>query len=143
MERTPDPTRRQMARVYALAVNHPDSVDGMRADVLLTQLETEVSLLRKLCTVSAHMTDWKARAEAAEAEVAELRAALGEATPEAPIYRKVPHDDGWATQLYMIVCDEGWRESIVCERMYVWAADWLLDILGNHSYVNESKPDAD
>jgi hypothetical protein len=50
-------------------------------------------------------------------------------TEAAPVYRKVPHDDGWATQLWFIVCDEGWRETIVCERMYEWAADDLLGVL--------------
>jgi len=57
-----------------------------------------------------------------------------EATEDAPIYRKVPHDDGWATQLWFIVCNEGWRESIVCERMFDWAADWLLDILDRRPF---------
>ena len=58
-----------------------------------------------------------------------------DAAPDLPIYTKVPHDDGSATQLYMIVCDEGWRQSIVCERMYEWAADWLLSVLGRQPYA--------
>lgn len=55
------------------------------------------------------------------------------------IYTKVPHDDEWSTQLYMIVCDEGWRTSIVCEQMYGWAADWLLDVLANRPYAPEAR----
>lgn len=51
----------------------------------------------------------------------------GDATETTPIYRKVEDIDSGATKLFFIVCDEGWRESIVCERMYEWAADWLLD----------------
>lgn len=47
-------------------------------------------------------------------------------TPVKPVYRKVAQDDGKATQLYLIACDEGWRESIVCTDMYGWAADWLI-----------------
>jgi hypothetical protein len=59
----------------------------------------------------------------------------GVARPEAPIYRKSPHLDSGATQLYMVVCNEGWRESIVCERMYEWAADWLIEVLARQPYA--------
>jgi hypothetical protein len=58
-----------------------------------------------------------------------------EGSEEHPIYRKVAHDDGWATQLWMIVCDEGWCESIVCEHMYEWAADFLLVVLGDRPFA--------
>lgn len=54
------------------------------------------------------------------------------ATPERPQYRKVPHQHG---RLWMIVADEGWRQSIVCDSMYEWAADWLLSILGQRPYT--------
>ena len=57
------------------------------------------------------------------------------ASPERPAYGKVPHDDGGATQLWMITCDEGWRSSVVCERVYEWTADWLLDVLGRRPYA--------
>lgn len=63
-----------------------------------------------------------------------------EPTPEAPIYTKAPHDDGWATQLWFIVCNEGWRESIVCERMYEWAADWLLEVLDRQPFAPGRAP---
>ena len=64
-----------------------------------------------------------------------------EASPERPIYTKVAHDDGWATQLWFIVCDEGWRSSIVCERMYEWAADWLLGLLADRPpYAGGTRP---
>lgn len=58
-----------------------------------------------------------------------------EATPEAPIYRVVEQDDGYATKRHMIVCDEGWRESIVCENMYGWAAEWMVNTLGRTPYA--------
>lgn len=58
-----------------------------------------------------------------------------EPTPEAPAYRMQAQDDGGATVRWMIVCDEGWRTSIVCEDMYEWAASWLLDVLGRRPYA--------
>lgn len=60
-----------------------------------------------------------------------------DATPARPRYRKVAHDDGDATTLYFIVCDEGWAELIVCERMYGYAADWLLGLLDRRPYAPE------
>ncbi len=51
------------------------------------------------------------------------------AIQDAPIYKKVRHDEDTATKLFFIVCDEGWRETILCEKMYEWAADWLLILL--------------
>lgn len=58
-----------------------------------------------------------------------------DASPEAPVYTKVEHEDSGATPLFMIVCDEGWRTSIVCERMYSWAADWMTGVLGRKPYA--------
>jgi hypothetical protein len=52
-----------------------------------------------------------------------------------PVYRKVEEGKGGATKTYMIVCDEGWRESIVCTGMYEWAADWLLSIIQSRPYA--------
>jgi len=68
-------------------------------------------------------------------------------TPEAPIYRKVAeqrtyrdpftgHTTKYATQTFMVVCDEGWRESIVCCSMYDWAADWLVEQIQGKPYAN-------
>ena len=57
------------------------------------------------------------------------------ASPEAPIYRMLPDPDSGATQLWYIEVDEGWRSSIVCERMYVWAAEWMLIQLGRRPYA--------
>lgn len=54
-------------------------------------------------------------------------------------YRKVAHEDSGATQLWFIVCDEDWRESIVCERMYEHVADWLLGILDGKHYLNNKE----
>lgn len=59
---------------------------------------------------------------------------------EPATYRKVPHDDEGATQLWFIVADAGWREWIVCERMYGWAADWLLGLLEGHQAPTEGDP---
>lgn len=64
------------------------------------------------------------------------------ATEQHPVYKVVPHEvtgDG-ATQRYMIVCDEGWRKSIVCERMYHWSAMWLINQLGREPYAPETRP---
>jgi hypothetical protein len=58
-----------------------------------------------------------------------------EATEAAPIYTARRQDDGYATARYMIVCDEGWRQSIVCENMYGWAAEWLVNTLGRKPYA--------
>ncbi len=57
------------------------------------------------------------------------------ATDVRPIYRKVEEGKGKATQIFMIVCDEGWRESIVCTGMYGWAADWLLRQIQGKPYA--------
>ena len=62
------------------------------------------------------------------------------ATEYAPIYRKVLEEPLLATRTYMIVCDEGWRESIVCNHMYEWAADWLLGVLSRQPYAPHHRP---
>jgi hypothetical protein len=59
-----------------------------------------------------------------------------EASERHPIYKKYAHNESRATQLWFIVCDEGWRSSIVCERMYEHVADWLLAQLGRTPYAN-------
>lgn len=51
-----------------------------------------------------------------------------EATPEAPVYNKQLQEGG-ATSFYMIMVDEGWRSWILCQGMYEWAADGLIEIL--------------
>jgi len=56
-------------------------------------------------------------------------------SPESPLYSKVLHDDGKMTRTYFIVCNEGWRESIVCEHMYEWTASWLVDLLQEKPYA--------
>jgi hypothetical protein len=61
------------------------------------------------------------------------------ATPEAPIYAKVA-GDGTGSIRWFVTCDEGWRSSIVCERMYEWAADWLVEILGREPYAPGRRP---
>lgn len=61
----------------------------------------------------------------------------GDATPSAPIYRKVRGNGSSTTQLYFIVCDEGWRDSIVCSGMYEWTANWLLEVLARKPFAPE------
>jgi len=63
------------------------------------------------------------------------------ASEETPKYRKVEEDHG-ATPTFMIVCDEGWRESIVCNGMYGWAADWLVRQLQGKPYAPTTRPGA-
>jgi len=63
-----------------------------------------------------------------------------EPTPEHPVYTMVLEDGESATDRYMIRCNEGWREMIVCEGMYRWAAEWLLSVLGNRPYVDGNAP---
>jgi hypothetical protein len=65
-----------------------------------------------------------------------------DATSTRPIYKKVKIPHG-ATQLYMITCDEGWRSSIVCDGMYEWAADWLLEILGRRPFAPKQRREVD
>lgn len=65
-----------------------------------------------------------------------------EATADSPIYHKVEEDKGGATKTYMIVCNEGWRESIVCCSMYDWVADWLLSIVQSRPFAPEVRPGA-
>lgn len=61
-------------------------------------------------------------------------------TPEHPAYAKILENDGSATARYMIICDEGWRSSIVAEGMYGWAADWLLEIIKGRPYAPTTRP---
>jgi hypothetical protein len=60
-------------------------------------------------------------------------------SPESPFYCKVEEEHG-ATPTFMIVCDEGWRENIVCNNMYGWAADWLIEQLQGKPYAPERRP---
>ncbi len=64
---------------------------------------------------------------------------MTEATPERPVYSKVPDADSGATQMWIVRCDEGWRESIVCEGMYEWAADWLIEQIQGRPFAPEAR----
>lgn len=64
----------------------------------------------------------------------------GEPSPEHPSYSMVLEDSDSATERWMIRCDEGWREMIVCEGMYKWAAEWLLRVLGDRPYADGNAP---
>lgn len=66
---------------------------------------------------------------------------MTEPTTNRTHYTKARHDNpNGGTQLWYIVCDEGWRDSIVCERMYEWTADWLLEVLGDRPYAPGHRP---
>jgi len=58
-------------------------------------------------------------------------------TPEQPVYRKVNEQRNTATEIFMIVCDEGWRESIVCTGMYEWSANFILSHIQGKPYNRE------
>lgn len=62
---------------------------------------------------------------------------------ERPFYRKVEEGKGGATKTYLISCDEGWRESIVCCGMYEWAADWLISVIQSRPYAKDNRPGRD
>lgn len=70
-----------------------------------------------------------------------MRRERPEASPEKPQYRKQRQDDDkssrMATNLFMIVVDEGWRSWILCTGMYEWAADGLLEVLRSSGKVWE------
>lgn len=68
---------------------------------------------------------------------------LPEPNPERPRYTKVLYKGPpeHATPLWLISCDEGWRQSIVCEGMYEYAADWLLEQIQGKPFAPEQRPD--
>lgn len=59
-------------------------------------------------------------------------AIAGEPSEDCPLYEVIKQDGG--TNFYMITCNEGWRESIVCTDMYKHVADWLLTMLQGRPY---------
>lgn len=63
-----------------------------------------------------------------------------EPTPERPKYAMLKEETGDATDRYMITCDEGWRIMIVCVGMYRWAAEWMLEVLGDRPYADGLAP---
>lgn len=67
---------------------------------------------------------------------------INKGTVERPVYRKVLYKGPpeHATKLYQIHCDEGWRISIVCEGMYEWAADWLLEEIQGKRFAPKARP---
>ena len=62
---------------------------------------------------------------------------------EKPLYYKAEaytaHWQRTATMIFIIICDEGWRTSIVCGGMYEWAADWLVEQLQGKPYAKPKK----
>lgn len=59
-------------------------------------------------------------------------AIVGEPSEDCPLYEVVKQDGG--TNFYMITCNEGWRESIVCTGMYKHVADWMLTMIQGRPY---------
>lgn len=53
-------------------------------------------------------------------------------------YRVAP--DPGTNNLYMIVVEEGWRQTVLCWGMYEWAANWLVRILAHHPFTPEGRP---
>ena len=53
------------------------------------------------------------------------------------LYKKPPEH---ATPLWLISCDEGWRQSIVCEGLYEWTADWLLEQIQGKPFAPNQRP---
>lgn len=45
-----------------------------------------------------------------------------------------------ASNLFMLICDEGWRSSIVASGMYEWAAKWLVEQLQRKPYAPNLRP---
>lgn len=41
---------------------------------------------------------------------------------------------------FMVICDEGWRSSIVCTGMYEWAAIWLVETLQGKPFAKGWRP---
>ena len=63
------------------------------------------------------------------------------ASKERPTYSKFRvNQNTESTPIFGIVCDEGWRQSIVCTGMYEYAVDWLLPILQNRPYCPTFDP---
>jgi hypothetical protein len=63
-------------------------------------------------------------------------------TVESPVYTKVARNPAHtsATAMYMVVVDEGWRSSILCDSMYEWAADWLVEQLQGKPFAPGTAP---
>lgn len=61
---------------------------------------------------------------------------LGVPTKEKPRYDKMMAADG----SWFIVVDEGHRNSIVCDSMYEWAVDWLVEQLQGKPFAPNTRP---
>lgn len=55
-------------------------------------------------------------------------------------YRVAPDPHSGATPLYMIVVEEGWRQTILCSGMYEWAAEWLAKTLQGKAFHPGGRP---
>lgn len=60
-------------------------------------------------------------------------AIAGEPSEDRPLYEVVKQDDS-PTNFYMITCNSGWRQHIVCTGMYKHVADWMLTIIQGRPY---------
>lgn len=59
---------------------------------------------------------------------------------EKPHYYYTQEERSGASNLFMVICDEGWRTSIVCDGAYEWAARWLVEQLQGKPYAPELRP---
>jgi hypothetical protein len=66
------------------------------------------------------------------------------ASEENPNYYVSPSksmkSDATQTDLCMVVCDEGWRQTVVGYDMYRWAADWLVEMIQGIPYAKGFRP---
>lgn len=62
-----------------------------------------------------------------------------DATPQRPKYEKRPVTGRGATKFFTVVCNEGWRESIVGTDMYEWCADWLIEVLDRRPFAPNAR----
>lgn len=53
-----------------------------------------------------------------------------------PVYRVQREAESPAgTRLCRVVVDEGWRTSVLCDGMYEWAAQWLVEVLQGRPFA--------
>lgn len=62
-----------------------------------------------------------------------------------PLYTKQNQEklDGSPSGFYMVLVDEGWRQSILGCDMYEWAADWLIELLDRQPFAPKHRPQTD
>lgn len=64
-------------------------------------------------------------------------------TPERPVYsyqQQMGLETVFKTASFMVICDEGWRQTVVCSGMYEWAAQWLVEQIQGKPYAPDTRP---